>query len=80
MNIKNCVLHSLCTVGTVSVGFETNFTAVPEDIGSFELCVSIRTPMITISENVQFSLNLFSVQDTAGTMTCNMKVQYASDD
>ena len=50
------------------VGFERNFTLVPEDVGLFELCVSIRTPVVTIADNVQFSLNLFSVQDTAGKL------------
>ena len=52
--------------GSITVGFERNFTSISEDVGSFELCVSISTPGITISENVYFSLNLFSVQDSAG--------------
>ena len=52
--------------GSITVGFERNFTSVSEGVGSFELCASISTPGITISENVYFSLNLFSVQDSAG--------------
>jgi hypothetical protein len=52
--------------GSITVGFERNFTSISEDVGLFELCVSISTPGISISENVYFSLNLFSVQDSAG--------------
>ena len=57
--------YSLST-GSVTVGFERTFTSISEDVGSFELCVNISTPGISISENVYFSLNLFSVQDSAG--------------
>lgn len=68
--LSNCLtLFISCIiliVGSITVGFERTFTSVSEDVGSFELCVNISTPDITISENVQFSLNLFSIQDTAG--------------
>ena len=50
----------------ILVGFERVFTSVDEDIGSFELCIRIFTEASLLPTNIDFSLDLVSIPDTAG--------------
>lgn len=51
----------------ITVGFEDNFTSVSEGIGSFELCVRIFTAAELLPEMFEFSLELTTAANTAGT-------------
>ena len=60
------------------VGFESIFSRVNEEVGSFELCVSIFTQaaLLPTHTNFSFSLNLASVPGTAGIITCITDLAY----
>ena len=60
------------------VGFESIFSRVNEEVGSFELCVSIFTQaaLLPMHTNFSFSLNLASVPGTAGIIICITDLAY----
>ena len=68
-------VHFDSTIG-IHVGFEEIFTSVDEDIGSFELCVRIFTEALFLPTTFEFSLDLISTADTAGTVTIEGILSY----
>ena len=49
------------------MGFERRFTSVNESVGSFELCVRIFNNATLLLTDFEFSLDLVSNANTAGT-------------
>ena len=57
---------TLYCVLVADVGFEREYISVNEDTGSFQWCVRVFTNASLLPINTEFSLDLFSVADSAG--------------
>ena len=66
-------------LAVLAVGFETIFSSVDEEIGSFELCLRIFTEaaLLPTYTNFSFSLDLTSVPGTAGIFLFSLKINLA---
>ena len=69
--MKSFLFGPIILFTVIIVGFERNFTSVDESIGSFELCVGIFTEVRFLPAMFEFSLDLFTATNTAGSYIVN---------